>query len=311
MTDMARKDVLDQLEKIFTRIEMDYDYIWRLPDHGVLSYGEYKALETVIQWLREFPEWIYANDTIKNTWLCGEIDKIENALGFRLFYWQKYYMVHQRFRYYGATTAKNLTELITYRDKEPLDFRKKSSTHKECCERHDLLRLKKKLDDAGIQTRKVLLPGEPVSSDNKSKEENINVEPFNYFFAICHDIYKQIKEELPKPPVEDPATKFIRECRDAVVTDQGKMNLIILEELKKRGIHVTEENAVAWSKRIKIVDAGGFGKEYHNFYVYLNKEWEFTIKRTCDANLHCSGYVQKITYAYEVSDELPPEGITL
>lgn len=308
---MKREDVLETLERIFTRVEMCSDYIWRLPDHGVLTYGEYKALEIVIQWLREFSEWIYGDIGISDSWLCGEIDEIENALGFRLFCWQKYYMVYQRFRCYGETTAKNLTELVTYRNDEPLDFRKKASTHKECCERYDLLRLKKKLDDAGIQTRKVLLPGEPVSSDNKSKEENINVEPFNYFFAICHDIYKQIKEELPKPPVEDPATKFIRECRDAVVTDQGKMNLIILEELKKRGIHVTEENAVAWSKRIKIVDAGGFGKEYHNFYVYLNKEWEFTIKRTCDANLDCSGYVWEITYAYEVSDELPPEGITL
>ena len=106
-------------------------------------------------------------------------------------------------------------------------------------------------------------------------------------------------------------TKFIRECYDAVMTDQGKMNLIILEELKKRGIHITEENAVAWSKRITIVDAGGFGKEYHNFYVYLNKEWEFTIKRTCNASTDCSGYLQTCTYAYEVSDELPPEGTTL
>lgn len=277
--------------------------------------------------MRDFPEWIYANDTIKNTWLYGEIDKIEKALGFRLFHWQKYYMAYQSFRCYGATTAKNLTELITYRDKEPLDFRKKSSNHKERCERYDLLRLKKKLDDAGIQTRKVLLPGEPVSSDNKTKEESvkvepvssdnktkeesINTEPFNYFFAICHDIYNQIKEESPKTPAEDPATKFIRECYDAVATDRGKMNLIILEELKKRGIHVTEGNAVAWSKRITIVDAGGFGKAYHNFYVYLNKEWEFTIKRTCNASPDCSGYLQTCTYAYEVSDELPPEGITL
>lgn len=205
---MKREGVLEMLERIFTRVEMCSDYIWRLPDHGVLTYGEYKALETVIQWLREFPE-------------------------------------------------------------------------------------------------------EPVSSDNKSKEERINTEPFNYFFAICHDIYNQIKEESPKPPAEDPATKFIRECYDAVITDQGKMNLIILEELKKRGIHVTEENAVAWSKRITIVDAGGFGKEYHNFYVYLNREWEFTIKRTCNASPDCSGYLQTYTYAYEVSDELPPEGTTL
>lgn len=184
---MKKEDVLEMLDRIVTRAEMCSDYIWRLPNHGVLTYGEYKALETVIQWLRDFPEWIYANDTIKNTWLYGEIDKIEKALGFRLFHWQKYYMAYQSFRCYGATTAKNLTELITYRDKEPLDFRKKSSTHKECCERHDLLRLKKKLDDAGIQTRKVLLPGEPVSSDNKTKEESINTEPFNYFFAIWHD----------------------------------------------------------------------------------------------------------------------------
>ena len=201
---MKREDVLEMLERIVTRAEMCSDYIWRLPNHGVLTYGEYKALETVIQWLKE------------DTKSFGDETKAYS-----------------------------------------------------------------------------------------------NAKPFNYFFAICHDIYKQIKEELPKPPVEDPATKFIRECYDAVVTDQGKINLIILEELKKRGIHVTEANAVAWSKRITIVDAGGFGKEYHNFYVYLNKEWEFTIKRTGDAILDGSENLQKITFAYEVSDELPPEDITL
>lgn len=285
MTEMSREYVLDQLEKLFKRVENGSDYVWRLSDNGAVSYGEFKALETVIRWLRDFPEWIYDNSGIGSTWLYGEIDEIEKALGFRLFFWEKYYMVHQYFRCYGETTAKNLTELITYRDKKPLDFRKSPITRKELHARYDLLRLKKKLDDAGIQTRKVLLP--------EGTE------------------YNQIKEESPKPPTEDPATKFIRECYDAVITDQGKRNQIILEELKKRGIHVTEENAVAWSKRITIVDAGGFGKEYHNFYVYLNKEWEFTIKRTCNASPDCSGYLQTCTYAYEVSDELPPEGITL
>lgn len=302
MTEMSREDVLDQLEKLFKRVENGSDYVWRLSDNGVLSYGECKALGTVIQWLQDFPEWIYSNGGIGSTWLYGEIDEIEKALGFRLFFWQKYYMVYQFFRCYGETTAKNLTELITYRDKKPLDFRKMSSNRKERHAQYDLLRLKKKLDDAGIRTREVLLP--------EGKDIN-KLGPFDHYCNILHTEYNQIKEESPKPPAEDPATKFIRECYDAVITDQGKMNLIILEELKKRGVHVTEENAVAWSKRITIVDAGGFGKEYHNFYVYLNKEWEFTIKRTCNASPDCSEYSQTYAYAYEVSDELPPEGITL
>lgn len=285
---MKREDVLDQLEKLFKRVENGSDYVWRLSDNGVVSYEEFKALETVIRWLRDFPEWIYDNSGIGSTWLYGEIDEIEKVLGFRLFFWQKYYMVYQYFRCYGETTAKNLTELITYRDKEPLDFRKKASTGKERHEQYDLLRLKKKLDDGGIRTREVLLP--------EGKDIN-KLGPFDHYFHILHTEYNQIKEESPKDNVN--------------MVYQGKMNLIILEELKKRGIHVTEENAVAWSKRITIVDAGGFGKEYHNFYVYLNKEWEFTIKRTCNASPDCSGYLQTCTYAYEVSDELPPEGTTL
>lgn len=285
---MKREDVLEMLDRIVTRAEMCSDYIWRLPNHGVLTYGEYKALETVIQWLREFPEWIYTNNAIKSTWLYGEIDDIEKALGFRLFFWQKYYMVYQYFRCYGETTAKNLTELITYRNEKPLDFRKKTSNRKERHAQYDLLRLKKKLDDAGIQTREVLLP--------EGKDIN-KLGPFDHYFHILHTEYNHIKEESPKDNVN--------------MADQGKINLIILEELKKRGIHVTEENTVAWSKRITIVDAGGFGKEYHNFYIYLNKEWQFTIKRTCNASPDCSGYLQTYTYAYEVSDELPPGGITL
>lgn len=205
-------------------------------------------------------KWIYDNSCLFGSPLYEEIDKIEEALGFRLFLWQKHYMRYQTFRRYGETTAKILTELVTYRDDDPLDFKKKPNNLMEKYERERLLEIKKKLDDAGIRTRKVLTP--------EKSERSID------FFLLNNPI--------------------------------DGLSRAIADGLKKLGITITEENVAAWSKRITVVDPGGFELYHHKFYIYLNKEWEFTVLQYFESDT-----TGNLTFEYRISNEEPPEGVIL
>lgn len=63
-----------------------------------------------------------------------QFEAIEAALGFKLFAWQKTYIVHGQFRRYGATTAEILRELMQV-EAFPLDYTKKPKTQREAIER--------------------------------------------------------------------------------------------------------------------------------------------------------------------------------
>lgn len=87
------------------------------------------------------------------TWFTA----VEAALGFKLFFWQKTYIEHGVFRYYGKTTAEILRELSQINE-PPLDLIKyKTRGHKERWFCDELLRMKATLDDAEVPTREVLL----------------------------------------------------------------------------------------------------------------------------------------------------------
>lgn len=81
-------------------------------------------------------------------------DKVERALGFKLFYWQKTYIMGMNWRCSGQTTAIILQELLKT-ETTPIDYSRPVSSHR--CEilRTDLLRIKEKLTKAGIKTREV------------------------------------------------------------------------------------------------------------------------------------------------------------
>jgi len=82
---------------------------------------------------------------------------VEEALGFKLFFWQKTFIEHGVFRCYGETTAKILRELSQVNE-QPLDLVKyRTRGHKERWFCEELLRIKNALDAAGVPTREVLL----------------------------------------------------------------------------------------------------------------------------------------------------------
>lgn len=83
-----------------------------------------------------------------------QFEAIEEALGFKLFAWQKAYIVTGNFRQYGATTAKILQELMQV-DAYPLDYTELPRTQREHNYRQFLREIKQQLDDAGVPTREV------------------------------------------------------------------------------------------------------------------------------------------------------------
>lgn len=83
-----------------------------------------------------------------------QFEAIEAALGFRLFAWQKAYIVTGKFRKYGATTAEILRDLMQV-DSYPLDYTKRPTNAVAALYRDVLREIKQQLDDAGVPTREV------------------------------------------------------------------------------------------------------------------------------------------------------------
>lgn len=79
--------------------------------------------------------------------------EIEKALGFDLFIWQKTFISMGVMRQTGETTARCLRALVF--EKHPIDFSNPPSSNREKCERYQLLRIKEKLDEEGIQTNPI------------------------------------------------------------------------------------------------------------------------------------------------------------
>lgn len=82
-------------------------------------------------------------------------ERVEKALGFKLFVWQKTYIHHGKFRRFGKTTAECLRILLT--NGAPLDYTNRRCSRIEQFERSCMLELKEKLTKAGIWTRPIWL----------------------------------------------------------------------------------------------------------------------------------------------------------
>lgn len=97
-------------------------------------------------------DWIYR--PINEPDLENTLEAVEKALGFKLFVRQKTFIATGVFRQYGATTAKILRELLAV-DARPLDYTTRPGSHMRVFYREELLKIKEKLDAAGVPTRKV------------------------------------------------------------------------------------------------------------------------------------------------------------
>lgn len=105
-------------------------------------------------------DWIYSPLTGAVESECNElIESVETALGFKLFIWQKTYIMRGIFRKYGATTAMILRDLLQVSE-VPLDYSQPPASHETKFYRDELRDIKRKLDHAGIETRTVFFSKE-------------------------------------------------------------------------------------------------------------------------------------------------------
>lgn len=98
------------------------------------------------------PAWIY--EEIPNNGFY-DFEKIEKALGFRLFFWQKTYMIFGEERRTGKTTAKELKYLLEFPPTPRRLFRAASIA--EDTWNHEVIKMREKLVDAGIECPEIVL----------------------------------------------------------------------------------------------------------------------------------------------------------
>ena len=103
---------------------------------------------------RKLGEWIYGRVEMHNPELTQKIEAVEKALGFKLFVWQKAFIVRGEFRRMGATTAEILKDLLDV-SALPIDYSERERNSTERFYRRELRGIKLKLDEAGIPTRTV------------------------------------------------------------------------------------------------------------------------------------------------------------
>ena len=94
-------------------------------------------------------DWIYRNAFPDYEEI---FEKIEDAMGFKLFVWQKAFIVTGQFRQYGETTARILRELLDV-TASPIDFTARPTSNREDFYRQEMKEIQEKLKTAGIETR--------------------------------------------------------------------------------------------------------------------------------------------------------------
>lgn len=112
----------------------------------------------------DIANWIYRSINPSDSEFEKTIRAVENALGFKLFVWQKTYIKNEHFRQMGDTTARILRDLLDVSGK-PIDYTRGAATPRQQFYRRELREIKEKLDRAGIPTRDVFF-----SERDKRKE---------------------------------------------------------------------------------------------------------------------------------------------
>ena len=146
----------------------------------IIDGKEYVAKDSV-------PEWIYEYYTHNE--ICDLFEKVEKALGIKLFVWQKSYIETGTFRKFGATTAECLRILL--KDcADPVDYSMKPKSIREDFFRRELKRIKEKLDAAGIKTRTVFF----CANDKKMHQRKTDY--FDSASYACKWIQKNMHDQF-------------------------------------------------------------------------------------------------------------------
>ena len=104
-------------------------------------------------------------------------EKVEKALGFKLFYWQKTYIMGSEIRRFGGTTANILRSLLDV-EGDPLDYTRPASGKRDKFYRDTLLDIKEKLNKAVIKTREVWRSKAKKDAFYKKRAEHIPASGF-------------------------------------------------------------------------------------------------------------------------------------
>lgn len=155
----------------------------------------------------EPPEWLYQCDIPFEKYSLVDFYAVEKALGFRLFGWQKDYIVTGRAyagRRTGKTTAEILHQLLSV-DEEPIDFSKPAPIKRIAIVRQYYRDIWEKLQDAGIEIRPVFW-----SIEDRKKYYADHYDPYKYV-RTCLDEYD--KGEQSNPP------EFLAKCMNIRVPD--------------------------------------------------------------------------------------------
>lgn len=139
---------IDEIIKVFEEWMPELELMAKYND-SALAYQRYSAVEDTIKALKEDRR---IHNIIPEDYEL--MQRIEKALGFRLFTWQKTYITRGTFRQYGKTTAEILRRLI--KSEEPLIVPKRFRNPTEKFEFKEALLIYEKLKAAGISTCPVL-----------------------------------------------------------------------------------------------------------------------------------------------------------
>ena len=113
--------------------------------------------------------WIY-RQIPTSPYMEKQLEAVEKALGFKLFVWQKTFIVNGHFRQYGKTTAEILKDLLDT-DDEPLDYSARPENIRAQFYRDETRKIKEKLDTAGIITRTVFFTKNEKNRYYREKRE--------------------------------------------------------------------------------------------------------------------------------------------
>lgn len=262
MGEMSRKDAMDYLKELSLRLN---------PCHA-------KQLNDAITTLEKDAHIhdliCYREPCTYDPKLHDLFRKVEDALGFKLFFWQKTYIDQGCFRGFGKTTAEILRELLTDVDVEPLDYSEFPSSKIDNFYKMEMKEIKEKLDAAGIKTRKVYFSKADKAEDRKREDAD-----------VLRDVYSSMMQTAKNFDI------FLEEC------------------LKPYGI--TKENANEWTDRVFVVMSGaGFNIPNVQYYWYfIDNIYAFTIRKiTENISANEGRSCSKITVKYEKIIESSMEG---
>ena len=121
---------------------------------AVLDSKTKEAFEKAIKAVEIYEKYDWIFSGIYDPEWNNKFDAIDEALGIRLFYWQKYYIAYGCMRQTGLTTAVILRELLDVKN-VPWDISYMLMRPKERWHYEEIKKIKTKLDNAGIPTSTV------------------------------------------------------------------------------------------------------------------------------------------------------------